>query len=46
MWIPKFGLMAKPLHEITKAQSQNYYFRMREQEKAFNDIKQALTALL
>ena len=32
IWIPKFGLMAKPLYEITKAQLRNHYFRMKNQK--------------
>ena len=32
IWIPKFGLMAKPLYEITKAQIRNHYFGMKNRK--------------
>lgn len=32
IWIPKFGLMAKPLYEITKTQIRNHYFGMKNRK--------------
>ena len=43
IWIPGFGLMAKPLCEATKGPDTEPLLWTGEQEKTFNSIKQALT---
>lgn len=43
IWIPKFGLIAKPLYETARGLYDTPPDWMRETKKAFDDLKQALT---
>jgi hypothetical protein len=43
IWIPNYSLLAKPLYEATKWGEWEPLVWGREQEKAFKEIKKALT---
>jgi hypothetical protein len=43
IWIPNYSLLAKPLYEATKQGEWEPLIWGREQEKAFKEIKRALT---